>query len=179
MFKTITTGLLLLTVSSGAAMAACSDAEIAAMTKDGYSPKAIDSACGTLVTGSKVQTPAPAPVPVPVPVPAPGRPWLGVQITGVDAALATTLGLPDGKGARVFMVTPGSPAAKAGLQVPDVMLEFDGKPIEQMQQLPLYVSQTPPGKTVMLKVWRDHAVKVIPAQIEVMAPSSPPAPAAR
>ena len=50
---------------------------------------------------------------------------------------------------------PGSPSDKGGIKDGDIILEFDGKKINEMQELPLIVAQTKVGKVVKLKVWRN------------------------
>jgi len=64
------------------------------------------------------------------------RGWLGVQVQNVTDEIAASLGLQDAKGALVAKVSPESPAATAGLQPSDVILKFDGQPIESMRSLP-------------------------------------------
>jgi len=59
------------------------------------------------------------------------------------------------RGALVASVAPGSPSDKGGIKDGDIILEFDGKKINEMQELPLIVAQTKVGKVVKLKVWRN------------------------
>ena len=59
------------------------------------------------------------------------RGWLGVQIQGVDEDLASNLELGKPRGALVSQVQPDSPAATAGVKQGDVVLSFDGKPIDR------------------------------------------------
>ena len=59
------------------------------------------------------------------------------------------------RGALVASVAPGSPSDKAGIKDGDIILEFDGKKINEMQELPLIVAQTKVGKVVNVKVWRN------------------------
>ena len=61
------------------------------------------------------------------------RGWLGVQIQGVDEDLASHLGLDKPRGALVGEVQPDSPAAAAGVEQGDVVLSFNGKPIDQVR----------------------------------------------
>ena len=49
----------------------------------------------------------------------------------------------------------GSPSDKGGIKAGDIILEFDGKLINEMRELPIIVAQTKVGKTVKLKVWRN------------------------
>ena len=51
-------------------------------------------------------------------------------------------------------VTPGSPAAKAGLKADDVMVEFDGKPIQNLYDFTYALRAKMPGDVVRVKVLR-------------------------
>jgi serine protease Do len=84
---------------------------------------------------------------------------LGVGIQELDQKLADSFGLDSPRGALVSSVEDGGPAAKAGLEAGDVILEFDGHPIGSASELPVAVAQTPPGKNVELKVWRKNSEK--------------------
>ena len=68
------------------------------------------------------------------------RGWLGVQVQNVTEEIATSLGLPEPKGALVAKVTPDSPAAAAGIEPSDVILKFDGQAIDNMRSLPRAVA---------------------------------------
>ena len=82
------------------------------------------------------------------------RGWIGVRIQQVTAEIADGLGLPSTQGALVAGVTPGGPAAKAGLQNGDLIVGFDGKPVADDRALPRIVADTPIGKTVNIDVLR-------------------------
>ncbi len=47
-----------------------------------------------------------------------------------------------------------TPAAKAGIEVGDVIVEFDGHTVKESTELPLLVARTPIGKKVTVKVIR-------------------------
>jgi len=59
------------------------------------------------------------------------------------------------KGVKFSDVTTGSPAAKAGLQADDVMVEFDGKPIENLYDFTYALRSKNPGDVVKVKVLRN------------------------
>ncbi|QKX02254.1 DegQ family serine endoprotease [Wolbachia endosymbiont of Dirofilaria (Dirofilaria) immitis] len=80
--------------------------------------------------------------------------WLGVQVQRITVEFAESLGLKDTKGALVASIVKGSPAEKGGIKVGDVLLEFDGKIVDRMAQLPHIVSRTEPGKKVQIKLLR-------------------------
>ena len=82
------------------------------------------------------------------------RGWLGVGIQEVTADLADSFGLDRPRGALVSQVQPDSPAAKAGLQASDVILQFNGRPVENSGDLPRMVGMAKPGAKIPLQVWR-------------------------
>ena len=84
----------------------------------------------------------------------PRRGWLGVRIQTVTDELAEGLRLDKARGALVANVTEGGPAAKAGIEQGDVVIEFDGRPIDEMRKLPRMVAETPIEKEVEVVVWR-------------------------
>jgi serine protease Do len=81
---------------------------------------------------------------------------LGIGIQGVDQSLAGSFGLDKARGALVSGVEDGSAAAAAGVKPGDVILEFNGKPIDDAGQLPLAVAQLAPGSKASITVWRDN-----------------------
>ena len=83
------------------------------------------------------------------------RGWLGVRIQEVTKEIADVEKLKKPSGALIASVGEGSPADKAGLKEGDIVLEFDGKEIETMRQLPKVVAATAVGKSVELKIWRN------------------------
>ncbi|MBI3825161.1 MAG: DegQ family serine endoprotease [Candidatus Rokubacteria bacterium] len=93
------------------------------------------------------------------------RGWLGVSIQALSPDLAKSFGAKDVKGVVINDVMAESPAAKAGLQRGDILLEFDGKKTETMGDLHKAVAQTSPGQSAKLKVWRDQAEKTVEIKI--------------
>ncbi len=82
------------------------------------------------------------------------RGWIGVTIQHITPDIALAMGLKEPGGALVSSVLPGDPADKAGIKPGDIIVEFDGKPVDEMNDLPRIVAATPPGKKVRLKVIR-------------------------
>lgn len=82
------------------------------------------------------------------------RGWLGVKIQTVTPEIAESLGLDSARGALVAEIVEDSPAEKAGVEPSDVILTFDGRPVEEMRQLPLIVAETDIDKRVKMTVWR-------------------------
>ncbi|MCC6763699.1 MAG: DegQ family serine endoprotease [Deltaproteobacteria bacterium] len=83
------------------------------------------------------------------------RGWLGVLIQKVTPEIAESLGLDQARGALVADVVASGPAAAAGVKVGDVIVEFDGHPVSESNELPMLVARTPLDKQVTLKVMRD------------------------
>ena len=75
--------------------------------------------------------------------------WLGVSIQAMTPELAQSFGLEAEKGALVNEVMKDSPADKAGIKSGDIILEFDGKAVHEMNELPRLVAETPVGKKVV------------------------------
>jgi serine protease Do len=96
------------------------------------------------------------------------RGWLGVQIQGIDEDLASSLGLDEAKGALVAEVTPDSPAAKAGFERGDVILEYGAASIDDLRALTRAVGDTDPGTTTKVLVWRDGSEQAIEVEIGQM-----------
>lgn len=89
------------------------------------------------------------------------RGWLGVGIQEVNQALAGSFKLERPTGALVASVSPGSPAAAAGIKPGDVIRSYDGKTIVSAGDLPPRVAATPIGHTAALEIWRNgHALGV-------------------
>lgn len=85
------------------------------------------------------------------------RGMLGVNIRALDTDLADAFGYKGTKGAFVDNVVPGQPADQAGIKRGDIITEFQGQRIDTSDQLRNLASQTPPGTTVKVKVWREGA----------------------
>ena len=79
---------------------------------------------------------------------------VGVQIDQVSTEVAESIGLGKARGALVRMVESGGPAEKAGLQAGDIILQFDGKPIDKASDLPRIVGNTRPGTKAEMQVYR-------------------------
>ena len=86
---------------------------------------------------------------------------IGVGIQAVTKEMAESFGLPKASGALVNSVEPGSPAEKAGIEVSDVILKFDGKPINSADDLVRYVGSTRPGAKATVELWRNKATRTV------------------
>lgn len=85
------------------------------------------------------------------------RGYLGVRFQPLTSDLAKSFGLDSDKGALIASVEKDTPAEKAGLKAGDVILEYDGKIINEGSELPRYVAATPVDKNVKIVVYRDGA----------------------
>lgn len=82
------------------------------------------------------------------------RGFLGVQLQAVSREQADALGLERPTGALINRVEPGSPAEEAGIEVGDVILAFNGVPIDQHSELPPLVGMERPGTEAEMTIWR-------------------------
>ncbi len=94
------------------------------------------------------------------------RGYLGMQMSqGFEPADAVKLGLERVRGALVERVYPDTPAAAAGLQPNDVILQVDEVTIRDENQLINLISGLPAGRRVRLQVWRDRSPVTLEATI--------------
>lgn len=92
------------------------------------------------------------------------RGWLGVGIQDVSTDIALSLGRDDTQGALVVAVTEEGPSDGV-LRDGDLILEFDGKPIVRMRDLPRVVAETAVGKAVKVRVLRSGAERELDVQL--------------
>ncbi len=95
-----------------------------------------------------------------------GGSYLGVHLSEVDADDVSELDLKAERGARVEGVADESPAAEAGLQENDVIVTWNGTPIEGVTQLTRLVRETPAGRRVSLGVVRDGRQRDISVTVQ-------------
>jgi serine protease Do len=88
---------------------------------------------------------------------------IGVSISRdpITKEIAKDLGLPNTSGAVISSVSPNAPAAKAGLQRGDVIVEFNGRPVTDSDSLVSMVVATKPGTTVPITIYRDNQRKTL------------------
>lgn len=89
------------------------------------------------------------------------RGYLGIIPQDVDPAMAKLWDLPSDMGVVVSDVEEDTPASRGGLQIQDVIVEFDGKKITGEEQFRKIVASTSVGKKVKVKVMRDGKEKVL------------------
>ena len=93
------------------------------------------------------------------------RGWLGVHIQEITGEIAQGLEMEDTRGALVAGVEPGGPADSAGFRPGDVILEFNGKQVEKVKDLPRIVAAANANDTVRVRVLRDGEEKTIDVTI--------------
>ncbi len=93
------------------------------------------------------------------------RGMIGVQIGVIPQNALDTLGLKNRQGALVSSVIAGGPAAKAGLEPGDVIVQFNGKPVKDRDALVAMVVSTPPNTTVPLRVVRDKEERTLNVRV--------------
>ena len=81
--------------------------------------------------------------------------FLGVELSEVSRETVARLKLREERGALIEEVTSGSSAAQAGLQKNDVIVKWDGEPIESAREMSRHIRETPAGRAVRLTVMRD------------------------
>ncbi len=93
------------------------------------------------------------------------RGWLGVMIQKVTPEIAESLGIDHPHGALVADIMKDGPAREAGINVGDVIVEFDGHTVKDSNELPLLVARTGVGKSVSVTVLRDGKEKNLSVRI--------------
>jgi serine protease Do len=96
------------------------------------------------------------------------RAYLGVMAQEVTPSIAKAFHEPEVRGALIGDVTANGPAQKAGLEKGDIILDIDGKPVNNSAELRMHVSLMAPGTKVSVKVFRDGAEKTLPLTLAEM-----------
>ena len=104
------------------------------------------------------------------------RGWIGARIQPMTDDIAESVGLDKNRGAMIAAIDPGSPAAQAKLQPGDVILSYDGKPIERSRQLPRFVAASQPDKPVKLTIWREGKEYETELKVVALDPNRPAPP---
>jgi serine protease Do len=126
-------------------------------------------AAGAVTPATWAQNPAPRPHPAAVAL---GGSYLGVGVLDVDAERAKALKLKEERGVEVSSVIEGGPADKAGIKPGDVVLEYNGQQVEGLAQFQRLVRETPAGRQVKVKVWRNGAAVALTAAVEARKSAS-------
>ena len=100
------------------------------------------------------------------------RGWLGVTIQQVDDDLASSLSLGKARGALVAQVGKDSPAEDAGIKTGDVIINVNGKQMEDVRAVSRTVADLQPESDAEIVVWRDGREKTIDVEIGIF-PENP------
>ena len=98
---------------------------------------------------------------------------IGVQIDQVTKEVAESIGLGKVQGALVRGVESGAPAEKAGIEAGDIIIKFDGKPIEKPSDLPRMVGNVKPGTKAVVTVFRRGTARDLSVTIGEVEPEKP------
>jgi len=94
------------------------------------------------------------------------RGYIGVHIQPLTPELAKEFALKNDQGALIDEVVPNGPAAEAGLQNGDVILQFNDKAIADARRLTLEVASVAPGEKVPMSIWRDGSAKTVDVEVK-------------
>ncbi|MBY0372602.1 MAG: PDZ domain-containing protein, partial [Bryobacteraceae bacterium] len=127
----------------------------------------------TVVASSMLMAQPQPPQPAAPPAPGPrvqvfamgGGSYLGIGVRDVEADRAKDLKLKEERGVEITAIEDDSPAAKAGLQKGDVVLEYNGQRVEGVEQFIRMVRETPVGREAKLMVSRDGRTQMMSAKV--------------
>ncbi len=94
------------------------------------------------------------------------RGGIGVEFQDLTPELADAFGLPSTSGALIARVVPGAPAERAGLRSGDVVVQANGHPVSNADDLRKRIGLTPIGQTLTLSVVRDGRTRNVSVTVE-------------
>lgn len=95
-----------------------------------------------------------------------GGAYLGVELVNLNEPLRAHFGVPEGSGVLVSNVADDSPAARAGVQVGDIVTRFNGKDVKSSRRLSSMVRRAEDGDPADLEIWRDGKVETLSATLD-------------
>jgi serine protease Do len=93
------------------------------------------------------------------------RAYLGIMIQDITPGISKAMGIKDMKGVLVGDVSPSGPAQKSGVQRGDLILEVNGKPVEDSRELRMTISMMSPDATVKLKLVRNGTASEVAVKL--------------
>lgn len=98
------------------------------------------------------------------------RGYMGLLPEDLNPQMAKQFGRNEGGGVLVSQVSAGTPAAKAGLKVGDIILQVNGQDVSGAEDLRTRIASFEPGTSIQLKVWRDGKTLEVPLTLEAQPP---------
>ena len=95
----------------------------------------------------------------------PQRGYIGVSLQPIDDAIAESLGVPKNRGELIRGVTPGGPAARAGIEQGDVVISVAGKPVNPDQSLAYLVSRERVGSRIPIELIRNGQRRTVTVEL--------------
>ena len=95
-----------------------------------------------------------------------GGAYLGVELVNLNEPLRAHFGVPEGSGVLVSNVVDDSPAARAGIQVGDIITRFDGEDVTSSRKLTTLVRRAEAGDPADLETWRDGKVETVSTTLD-------------
>lgn len=92
--------------------------------------------------------------------------YLGVELVNLNEPLRAHFGVPEGSGVMVSNVVDGSPAARGGVQVGDILTRFDGEDVTSSRKLTAMVRKAEAGDPADLEIWRDGKVEMVSTTLD-------------
>jgi serine protease Do len=100
------------------------------------------------------------------------RGWLGVQIQSVTDDIAESIAMGKARGALISNVVKDGPGEKAGMKAGDIVIEFNGKPVNEVRDLPRLVADSQVGGKSKIKVLRDGKETMLDVEVGLLQDDS-------
>ena len=95
-----------------------------------------------------------------------GGAYLGVELVNLNEPLRAHFGVPEGSGVMISNVVDDSPAARAGVQVGDILTRFDGEDVTSSRKLTTMVRKAEAGDPADIEIWRDGKVETVSTTLD-------------